>query len=69
MADDLEADIKQALSQLLMAASQIAKLVAEKQREYLRDMERLTTEQARKTQARRAMNTGQSKALTHSSMN
>lgn len=51
MADDLEADIKQALSQLLMAASQIAKLVAEKQREYLRDMERLTTEQARKTQA------------------
>lgn len=51
MADDIEADIKQALSQLLMAASQIAKLVAEKQREYLRDMERLTTEQARKTQA------------------
>ena len=51
MPDDLEADIKHVLSQLLMAASQIAKLVAEKQREYLRDMERLTTEQARKTQA------------------
>lgn len=51
MSDDLEADIKRILSQLLMAASQIAKLVAEKQREYLRDMERLTAEQARKTQA------------------
>lgn len=51
MPDDLEVDIKHVLSQLLMAASQIAKLVAEKQREYLRDMERLTTEQARKTQA------------------